>query len=176
MTSLLEGPTSCCDLNDTHLPDHPPTTQLSCFVPAENGDQGHCIDPVSILTYSKHPRCFFALDCNNHGPVEKSKDNLMECVRPDGSARLLRIVVAPPISRAIRDRSQDEPKETIVLWSGPREEVFEQGLSALLSHFEIADVECPPVKVGTLAPRYAVLPIWLPNTVELFFEYVNFFS
>ncbi|KAH8109491.1 hypothetical protein DFH11DRAFT_1627687 [Phellopilus nigrolimitatus] len=163
-----EQPTDCC------IPSRsvqPPSAQLSCFVPTQDGDQGHCVDPVPVLVPSSvgesagpsHTRCFSASDCIDHRDEDgkgKSRGRPMECIRPDVSAQLLRITIAPPIwAWEERDGHGSVENETkTVLWSGPREEVWEQ------------------VKTGTFAPRSNFLPLWLPSSASLFFEYLSTLS
>jgi len=53
-----------------------------------------------------------------------------------------------------RDRAERESEE-VLLWSGPKVEVWEQ------------------VQVGTLRPRFRFLPLGLPRTIQIFFEYLQ---
>jgi S2P endopeptidase len=52
-------------------------------------------------------------------------------------------------------RLSDSSPEEILLWSGPRREVWEQ------------------VQVGTLRPRFGFLPLSLPMATYTFFEYLQ---
>ena len=81
-----------------------------------------CLDPISILNDPKDlNRCKSATDCTS------IPDSL--CVRPDAKAQLLRLTVRlPPLTGAGRN-------EEVVLWSGPRREVWEEGFRAFVSMF-----------------------------------------
>ena len=102
----------------------PPDSQLSCFIPTLDEEGGRCVDPVPILnpTGTKSvERCFSPSDCNLAGNTEE-----MECIRLSTNTHLLRITVLPPIWERVRHGSNATSKT--VLWSGPREEVWDQGL------------------------------------------------
>ncbi|KAL5521099.1 hypothetical protein ACEPAG_9021 [Sanghuangporus baumii] len=151
---FFDKPTSCCEANGTGQIAHPPAAQLSCFIPMQNEDQGHCIDPVSILASSHSQRCFSTSNCKPNESTGEAK----ECIRPDAASQLLRITVSSPLWEKAEENGADHSRLNIVLWSGPNEEVWEQ------------------VKVGTLAPRYHLLPVWLPHTSSTFFSYLSTLS
>ncbi|CAA7262563.1 unnamed protein product [Cyclocybe aegerita] len=51
-------------------------------------------------------------------------------------------------------RGREQERESVVLWSGPREEVWEE------------------VQVTTWLPRASFLPLWVPLLVQLFWDYL----
>ncbi|OCB90702.1 hypothetical protein A7U60_g2064 [Sanghuangporus baumii] len=155
---FFNQPTSCCEANATGRIAHPPAAQLSCFEPMQGGDQGHCIDPVSILASPHSQRCFSGSDCNENPMPNETTGEAKECIRPDATSRLLRITVSPPLWERVDENDTDHGRFNVVLWSGPNGEVWEQ------------------VKVGTLAPRYRFLPVWLPYALSTFFSYLSTLS
>lgn len=81
---------------------------LTCFVSFNNPfepSQG-CIDPVAVFVSDN--RCGTAEDCGTRSA----------CVSPHQDSRLMRLKVRP---RFMNDH------ETLVLWSGPAREIFEEG-------------------------------------------------
>ena len=125
-------PTSCCTADKIGQSLHPPAALLSCFVPLEApafGQAGRCLDPVPLLApdlyggsldSTQYPRCSSSSECS--GAATDSEGDAFECVRPDSSAELLRIIV--------EDADGDtggRGRHRTLLWSGPREEVWEQG-------------------------------------------------
>jgi hypothetical protein len=109
--------------------------------------KGRCLDPVPILspmTADKDPtRCRSQHGC--------TKDQM--CTYPDPQEQLMRIGIQPP-------RWQEALVETsarIVLWDGPRSEVYEQ------------------VIVSNYASQHWWLPPSLPLWSNLFFLCVNMF-
>ncbi|KAL5504961.1 hypothetical protein ACEPAH_7624 [Sanghuangporus vaninii] len=155
---FFNQPTSCCESNGTGQIAHPPAAQLSCFVSTQDRDQGHCIDPVPILASSHSRRCSSSTDCNENAILNEPTEEAKECIRPDATSRLLRITVSPPLWEKVDENGTDYDRFNIVLWSGPNGEVWEQ------------------VKVGTLAPRYRFLPVWLPYAISTLFSYLSTLS
>ena len=88
----------------------------------------------------------------------------MECVRPDFNAQLLRVTVESGF--------RGDKSSKVVLWGGPRSEVWEQGKTGFMRRVVRLLTKIPVVTVGNLAPRWQYLPIWLPIVVSLFFSYV----
>ena len=74
----------------------------------DHDDHG-CIDPLPIFTRPTSPRCSSTKDC----PTESI------CGVPDSQSQLLRITVRPSLA-GIDD-------ETVVVWSGLRREVWQEG-------------------------------------------------
>lgn len=141
--ALLEKPEQCCDTKSTH--------GLACFVSDDSKYRG-CLDPVPILTSLEgERRCTFDRDCSGNST----------CVRPDGERKLLRLTV--------RRLGPDEVPE-VVLWSGPLEEVWEEGELGSKSQCLIVLVATFLVHVGNLLPRLGVVPVWLPSEAQLFWE------
>ncbi|KAF8191366.1 hypothetical protein BJ912DRAFT_1041697 [Pholiota molesta] len=112
-------------------------SSFSCFVSQDTAERG-CMDPVPVLT-SQHSqrRCQSSAQC----PLESA------CVVPAKDAQLLRLTVRPTIA--------DVDGETVVLWSGPPVEIWEE------------------VQVSTWAPRIWILPLWAPPLVAIFWEYLT---
>ncbi|KAF5381612.1 hypothetical protein D9615_005501 [Tricholomella constricta] len=124
----LDGGNTCCLTKKT--------PGLSCFVSTDTPSTRGCLNPVPVLTSaSKVERCNFTADC----------PGLSICVRPDETEKLLRLTVVRPFVDA---------KSEVILWSGPREEVWEE------------------VRVGTLLPRTSFLPVSLPYSGEIFWQYL----
>ena len=74
-------------------------------------------------------RCSSAADCNGGTIPSNSKNGHgpKECITPGIMTRLLRIKVSPPYWELEEDDGSDHGSYTTVLWSGPRDEVWEQG-------------------------------------------------
>jgi hypothetical protein len=107
----------------------PPLKHLSCFrgmhLPEEDSGKlgaGLCLDPVQI--FSSEPRkrrCGRDEDCAGDHSAEGSAS---KCLALDKKEQILRIgYVLPPFLQ----RSQQDQEEKIILWSGPKVEVYEQG-------------------------------------------------
>jgi hypothetical protein len=111
LTPLLASPQSCCEPE----PHAAAPSQLFCFA-SSTGAEKRCLDPIPILTVRGARRCDSEIDCSD-----------ASCVRLDTSAHLLRITVV----------SADKI-EQVILWSGPPEEVYEQGLFASSLGFYIS--------------------------------------
>jgi len=127
------NPTQCCA--------DPSSSDLSCFVPSlqsQSHVQGHCLSPLSLYNRtSVPPRC---------NPSSSSKDCPAEqtCILPSPEAQLLRIKFV----------DMTRGREEIVIWKGPKAEVWRQ------------------LRVGTLLPRASWISLTLPDTVQLFTDYV----
>jgi len=109
--------------------------RMSCFsTTIDATETGHCIDPVPLLTdRGDSRRCSSTQPCNPRSI----------CIRPTALEHLLRITF------------RYEESETVVLWSGPPVEVWEQ------------------VEVGDLLSRTFLSPIWLPKVLENYFMYLK---
>ncbi|KAF9447627.1 hypothetical protein P691DRAFT_776009 [Macrolepiota fuliginosa MF-IS2] len=119
----------CC------LPDETLSTALSCFVANTTPNQIGCLDPIPVLTSTDATlRCASENDCKG-GHV---------CLRPSEREGLLRLTVT----------GGEEKHENVVLWSGPRREIWDE------------------VMVGRWLPRFAFLPISLPSWANIFWEYM----
>jgi hypothetical protein len=152
-TELMPGsglPTHCCPAEE-HI--HIATSSgLSCFTSADPIAEEHCLDPTQFLIAndSQAVRCVSARDCL-HG---------FACVRPHSSEQLVRLtVVSDPWS-------SPEWREEVILWKGPRDQIWKQGRSVDHCLLYI-------VSVGTLIPRVRFLPLWLPSMSHIAFEWVN---
>lgn len=103
---------------------------------ALGADVGRCVDPVPLFTsaigqWAKSLRCSSASDCLGGGlGEEREKEKTqMECVRPTEGSQLLRIAVVPPPWEGSDIEGLDtESGARLVLWNGPRDEIYEQGL------------------------------------------------
>lgn len=106
----LDPPKDCCDaVKSSETLKTEEQANLSCFVEANTTHNLICANPIPILT-APGPvlRCTTSSDC-----ISASS----KCIMPDVSSQLLRIRVVYP----------EETHEDIILWKGPREEVWEQG-------------------------------------------------
>ncbi|KAF8880492.1 hypothetical protein BD779DRAFT_1473793 [Infundibulicybe gibba] len=108
------------------------TGLLTCFLSI---DSSACLDPIRTLTVHDAIRCTPAHPC---APLHT-------CVTPHPSTHLTRLTVIPP------QKSGPE----ILLWSGPRLEIFEQ------------------VIVTSLAARSILLPVELWDALRVFFWYAS---
>jgi S2P endopeptidase len=126
-TSRLSDDHQCCV--DT-------ASSPSCFVSFENAMEEYCTDPVAILSKIQN-RCDSSTSCL------KSQS----CIKPRGDQDILRITV--------NHRGAGTEDEHIVLWSGPRYEVWEQ------------------VQTTYLAPRFGIIPLKLPLVFADFFQYLK---
>jgi hypothetical protein len=119
-TVFAVQPQTCCA--PTSGPE-PPSTSLSCFTSVDSPrEDWRCVDPVPILTRPDDGtigRCALQSQC---------PDTAL-CVQPRRDAKLLRLTVLMP---GHWERQQFEPSrvglEEVILWSGLRREVYEQGL------------------------------------------------
>ncbi|KAI0788926.1 hypothetical protein BC629DRAFT_469876 [Irpex lacteus] len=161
----------CCHPS-SHSHEHSSSSVEACFSTGlDSPDEKYerCLPPLSVLqpglpppSHSSQPKATLEsepapVDLDNKDGREPQRcresahcasHNL--CVKLSQEEELLRIkfVVLPHGS----GRDEDEVKT--VVWSGPREELLEE------------------VTVGTYLPRYAFLPLWLPNAVAVLFRYV----
>ncbi|OAX41218.1 hypothetical protein K503DRAFT_685956 [Rhizopogon vinicolor AM-OR11-026] len=127
-TSLLTGDEQCCmNMNASER-----ASSSSCFVSFESTAEKHCVDPVAILSKTQN-RCDSSTLCL------KSQS----CIEPWGDGDLLRITV------------HHQGKDSVVLWSGPRYEVWEQ------------------VQTTHFSPRISVLPLGLPLVLADFLQYLK---
>lgn len=108
----------------------------SCFVSFESAMEEYCTDPVAVLSKIQN-RCDSSTSCLDS----------QSCLKPRGDREILRITV--------NDEGAGTENERIVLWSGPRYEVWEQ------------------VQTTQLAPRFAVVPLGLPLVFADFFQYLK---
>ncbi|KAK0228990.1 hypothetical protein IW262DRAFT_1265153 [Armillaria fumosa] len=123
---FFEAPGSCC-LEGVAV------SLLSCFT--TDSDTG-CLDAVPLLTKPKeNVRCDFLYGCEGN----------TICVRPAESAQLLRISVQ------VTGQEDDE----IILWRGPKKEVFQQ------------------VQLGTLRPWLSLFPLLLPSILFVLEGYLK---
>ncbi|KDR70284.1 hypothetical protein GALMADRAFT_255189 [Galerina marginata CBS 339.88] len=128
--TVLDKSDACCSLINNKV------SPFACFVSQDHSEQG-CIDPVPIMTkHDGHGRCTTPNDC----PSESV------CAFPHKESQLMRLTVRPSIL---------ELEETVVLWNGPRIEVWEE------------------VQVGNWLPRIWFLPLWFSPLLTRFWEYVG---
>lgn len=143
--AYLDNPDLCCS-KDTTSPG------VSCFESVESSSHRGCLNSVSILARPGHER-----RCT-------SSDNCLDgsiCIRPDDTERLMRLTVH-------RDWSSGALPE-VILWSGPKEEVWEEGL-VLTESSDSHTNETVSVEVGILMPRHNGLPVWLPLRAYTFWQ------
>ncbi|TFK47327.1 hypothetical protein OE88DRAFT_792725 [Heliocybe sulcata] len=131
----LNAPTACC------LQSHPPSSEsedpLACF-------SSRCLAPLSVMNRGR-TRCT---------PSPTNADSILDCRpeevcaalddREEGSLLRIAFVAQPRTGGG---------KTGIVVWRGPRKEVYEQ------------------VQVGTLLPP-RFLPLLLPSLAGLFIQYM----
>ncbi|KAG2336622.1 hypothetical protein BDR05DRAFT_942180 [Suillus weaverae] len=147
-TYLLEPPPAaykqgwCVDasrLSDDHqccMDTDNSASSSYCFVSFESKMEEYCTDPVAILSKMQN-RCDSSISC-----LESES-----CIKPRGDLDILRITV--------NHEGADTEDEHIVLWSGPRYEVWEQ------------------VQTTHLAPRFGIIPLGLPLVFTDFFQYLK---
>ncbi|THU98578.1 hypothetical protein K435DRAFT_856446 [Dendrothele bispora CBS 962.96] len=127
--------TTCCTGTSA-----PSTSILSCFSTLDVSTK-MCLDPIPILSDVRE-----ATRCSTNNDCTRDKGETGVCVRPDDVLAFLRI----------RTRSSwqvSEQDDEIVLWNGPRREIWEQ------------------VLFGEYAPRFWFIPLW--ETVLDFWSYLN---
>lgn len=83
---------------------------------------------------------------------------------PHEEAQLLRLIVRPS--------GLDSTEETVVLWSGPRREVWEQGNERISIHRISISTAFGIVQVGNWLPRFRLLPLGFPTLLKKFWKYV----
>jgi len=147
----LEKSNACC--SDAA---HKNTFPLSCFVSHEPFMKG-CIDPSPVLTrHYGHGRCKTVEGCE-HESV---------CTFPEPADRLMRITM--------QSSDMDAQSETVILWSGPRDEIYEESqcrVSSLYLYFIVDErLWSPLVQVGDWMPRLWFLPLGLPFIADLFWQ------
>ncbi|KAG1852881.1 hypothetical protein DFJ58DRAFT_400600 [Suillus subalutaceus] len=125
-TSRLSDDHQCCV--DT-------ASSSSCFVSFESAMEEYCTDPVAVLSKMQN-RCDSSISC-----LESQS-----CIKPRGDRDILRITV---------HEGAGTEDERIVLWSGPKYEVWEQ------------------VQTTHLAPRFGIIPLGLPPVLADFFQYLK---
>lgn len=142
----LDKSVSCCNPASTE------ESPFACFVSIDHDDRG-CLDPLPIFTRPISPRCTSTKDCHTG----------LICLLPDKGSQLLRLTVRPSLA-GIDD-------ETVVVWSGSRREVWEEGkiLFFYNSNFIVLIIS---VQVGNWLPRLWFLPLWLPPFLDIFWQYV----
>ena len=70
-------------------------------------------------------------------------------------------------------RSSDIDEEKMVVWRGPRREIWEQGARLFVAAPPSLGIEASNqslVTIGRYLPRARFLPLGLPNTVKLLLE------
>ena len=145
---FLEKSVSCC--NPSSIKESP----FTCFISVDHDDRG-CIDPLPIFTRVTSPRCTSIKDC----PTDSI------CGVPDSRSQLLRLTVRPSLA-GIDD-------ETVVVWSGSRREVWQEGRTFfLITQFKNFMCMIISVQVGNWLPRIWILPLWLPSLLDIFWQYV----
>ncbi|KAG2368942.1 hypothetical protein BDR07DRAFT_1605071 [Suillus spraguei] len=122
-------------LSDDHRCCVDTASSSSCFVSFESAMEEYCTDPVAILSKIQNR-------CDSSTPCRESQS----CVKPRGDRNILRITV--------NHEGTSTEDERIVLWSGPRYEVWEQ------------------VQTTHFAPRFGIIPLGLPLIFADFFQYV----
>jgi hypothetical protein len=104
----------------------PPEAPVSCFVPIMKPriDQswGCCMDPVSILTPSHEDA--IPVRCQ----TDSSCSDSQVCLVLGAMEQLMRITSRPPTWDASSPTSPNGTGMRVVLWDGPRDEVFEEGM------------------------------------------------
>ncbi|KAH7890390.1 hypothetical protein F5I97DRAFT_1799357 [Phlebopus sp. FC_14] len=105
----------------------------SCFVSFDGSSAQYSLDPVPILAKNT-TRCSSNVECTSS----------TVCLMPRSDEQLLRITV-----------ELDFREEEVVLWKGPKREIWEQ------------------VEVGDVRPRFSFIPIRLPDVLAHFFEYLK---
>jgi len=119
-------------------------------------EEGHCIDPVQILwSEPNSTRCRADTDC----PVASAeKGGLERCLHLDKKERILRIgYVSPPFFQ----RSTRDGDVHVLLWSGPKLEVFQQ---------VAVGTTLPSTRLGLFILRHPLY--WL----DIFFDYLQMIS
>src|ERR1700722_9891409 len=155
---MLAMPENCCSASQPITRPSP----LSCFTSSDSPSQKRCLDPITLFTTDdmQANRCASNVDCSGG----------FSCTRPLPSENLLRLTIRP----SPWNLNESKSTEGIIVWKGPRKEVWEEGLHTL--SIGCADIESSLlclVVVGKLFPRFKRLPLWLPSTAQLVFQCVN---
>ncbi|KAG2038034.1 hypothetical protein BDR03DRAFT_955573 [Suillus americanus] len=124
-------------LSDDHQCCVDAASSPSCFVSFESAMEEYCTDPVAVLSKIEN-RCDSSASC-----LESQS-----CIKPRGDRDILRITV-------MNHEETGPEDERVVLWSGPRYEVWEQ------------------VHTTHLAPRFGIVPLGLPLILADFFQYLK---
>ncbi|KAG2128003.1 hypothetical protein DEU56DRAFT_742147 [Suillus clintonianus] len=128
--SRLSDDQQCCAVTDNS------ELSLSCFVSFENTVEEYCTDPIAILSKMQN-RCDSSTSC-----LESQS-----CIKPRGDRNILRITV--------HQQGTSTEDKRVVLWSGPRYEVWEQ------------------VQTTHFAPRFGIIPLGLPLVFADFLQYLK---
>ncbi|TFY62779.1 hypothetical protein EVG20_g6575, partial [Dentipellis fragilis] len=145
--AFLSGPSSCCDVNAAQSAD-------ACFtyttLPEPHLTVERCVDPLPLLVPSAQDaiptRCSISsAGADTHGSQE-GMETPCACVRPRADQQLLRLVLA----------SGEEGAQRVILWRGPRWEVYEQ--------------------ISVSSSRFAWLPLWMSDAFDLFVTYTRTLS
>lgn len=76
------------------------------------------------------------------------------CVLLDSKENILRIGYRPPDALFAEDGDRENREEKVLLWSGPRREVLQQGSSLTLISRRVTDIDT--VSVGRYLPSTAL--------------------
>lgn len=155
LTRFLSGHTSseCCHPN-SHSHDHSASSVESCFSTGlDSPDEKYerCIPPLSVLQPvlppQSHPSDSNSTSESEPAPVDLDNKDGREpqrcresahcashnlCVKLAKEEELLRIKFAVP-----HGSGEDEDEVKTVVWSGPREELLEEGAYLVISHFAL---------------------------------------
>jgi hypothetical protein len=113
----------CCQPRKSVLV--PPEAPVSCFVPIMkpriDQSSGCCLDPAPILTPSHED--VIPVRCQ----TDSSCSDSQVCLALGAMEQLMRITSRPPTWDASSSTSPNGTGMRVVLWDGPRDEVFEEG-------------------------------------------------
>lgn len=124
-----------------------------------------CLNPLPLFQISTSkiisPRCLISANCVQKGESDEDK---IGCARPVDGEKVLRIGVGA-------DTKGEESK--IIVWQGNWKGVLEQG--KLLDTFLIecvadANFRFDTVSVSSISPRFWLIPLSLPRTIERFYS------
>lgn len=117
------------------------------------------MDPLPILT---RPRT--ARRCDSNGDCISGQAEGV-CVHPSLSSQLLRI--------SVHEELEEPVKETILLWTGPRIEVWQQG-QRCFAEVQLGGLTLYIiVHVSSFLPRLFILPFWLPTLLNSVCGYLS---
>lgn len=146
----------CCKITPQEPFGTSPDSALGCFQDFF-GDQGKpsadpqyliCLHTANTLTHPKRVECSRSIDCPG------SKSRCMAPYTPEPAAQALRIYRRPPSWENAEKYREDKP----IVFVGELVDVWES------------------VKVGILQPRFAFLPVSLPQMLELTVSYMSSFT
>jgi hypothetical protein len=104
----------------------PPEAPVSCFVPIMkpriDQSSGCCLDPVPILTPSHEDAIY--VRCR----TDSSCSDSQVCIALGEMEQLMRITSRPSAWDAASSTSPSGTQMRVILWDGPRDEVFEEGM------------------------------------------------